>query len=53
LKLEFRIFVNHWLRIPCQVLRSGRKLISRLLAYNDWRPLFFRLAGQLCHPLRY
>jgi hypothetical protein len=52
LKLEFRTFVNHWLRIPCQVLRSGRKLILRLLAYNDWQPVFFRLAGQLRRPLR-
>ncbi len=52
LKLEFRTFVNHWPRIPCQVLRRGRKLILRLLAYNDWQPVFFRLAGQLCRPLR-
>ncbi|MBX9791788.1 MAG: hypothetical protein K2Y37_22930 [Pirellulales bacterium] len=52
LKLEFRTFVNHWLRIPCQVLRSGRKVILRLLAYHDWQPVFFRLAGQLRHPLR-
>ena len=52
LKLEFRTFVNGWLRIPCQVLHTGGKLVLRLLAYNQWQPLFFRLAEQLCRPLR-
>ena len=52
LKLEFRTFVNHWIRIPCQVLRTGRKLVLRLLAYNAWQEVFFRLARQLSRPLR-
>jgi hypothetical protein len=52
LKLEFRTFVNRWLRIPCQVLRTGRRLVLRLLAWNDWQHAFFRLADQLSHPLR-
>ena len=51
LKLEFRTFVNHWMRIPCQVLSTGRKLVLRLLAYNPWQEVFFRLAEQLS-PLR-
>lgn len=52
LKLEFRTFVNHWMRIPCQVLTTGRKLVLRLLAYNPWQEVFFRLAAQLSRPLR-
>jgi hypothetical protein len=52
LRMEFRTFVNSWLRIPCQVLRTGRQLVCRLLAYNDWQSAFFRLADQLCHPRR-
>jgi hypothetical protein len=51
LRLEFRTFVNNWLRIPCQVLYSGRKLVLRLLAYNEWQRAFFQLAEQLS-PLR-
>ena len=50
LKMEFRTFVNRWLRIPCQVLKTGRRLILRLLAWNDWQPVFFRLAGALTQP---
>ena len=52
LKLEFSTFVNHWLRIPCQVLRTGRRLVLRLLAWNNWQHVFFSLAEQLSPPLR-
>lgn len=52
LRMEFRTFVNNWLRIPCQVVKSGRRLICRLLAWNEWQDVFFRLAEQLCRPLR-
>jgi len=52
LRMEFRTFVNYWLRIPCQVLTTGRRLILRLLAWNDWQPVFFRLAADLASPLR-
>jgi hypothetical protein len=52
LKLEFRTFVNGWLRIPCQVLRTSGKLVLRVLAYNHWQPTFFRLTEQLRRPLR-
>ena len=52
LRMEFRTFVNYWLRIPCQVLKTGRRLVLRLLVWNDWQPVFFRLAADLGHPLR-
>jgi hypothetical protein len=52
LRMEFRTFVNYWLRIPCQVLRTGRRLVLRLLAWNNWQSVFFRLAADLSHPPR-
>ena len=52
LKIEFRTFVNAWMRVPCQIVKSGRKLIYRMLAWNEWQGVFFRLAEQLCRPLR-
>lgn len=52
LKMEFRTFVNTWMRIPCQVVKTGRRLICRLLAWNEWQDVFFRLAEQLSGPLR-
>ena len=52
LKLEFRTFVNHFLRIPAQIVKSGRQLIVRLLGWNVWQSVFFRLADSLRCPQR-
>jgi hypothetical protein len=52
LGMEFRTFVNYWMRLPCQVLKTGRRLVLRLLAWNNWQPVFSRLAADLAHPLR-
>ena len=37
LRMEFRTFLNHFMLVPAQVVRSGRRLVFRLLA---WRPQF-------------
>ena len=42
LKMEFKRFVNAFVRVPCQVLRSGRRLVYRLLAWNRWQAVFLR-----------
>jgi hypothetical protein len=52
LRMEFRTFVNAFLRIPCQIVKTGRKLVYRLLAWNPWQSVFFRLARQMSEPLR-
>ena len=52
LGLEFRTFMNYFLRIPAQVVKGGRRIIVRLLAYNTWQPIFFRLATRFTRPIR-
>lgn len=54
LTMEFRTFVNFLMRVPAQVVRTGRRLVIRLLAWNEWQPVFLRLAARLCRrePLR-
>jgi hypothetical protein len=52
LGLEFRTFVNYLLRIPAQVVKTGRQLFVRLLAYNTWLPVFFRLSEKFARPRR-
>ncbi len=32
LKMEFRTFVNTMMRVPCQVVRTGRRIDCRLMA---------------------
>jgi hypothetical protein len=41
-RMEFKTFVNHFIRIPCQVLQTGRRIVCRLLAWNPWLDVFFR-----------
>lgn len=47
LRLEFKTFVNAFVRLPCQIVRSGRRLVYRLLAWNPHLAIFFRLVNQL------
>lgn len=41
-RMEFKRFVTNLIRLPCQILRTGRRLIFRLLSYNPWQPALFR-----------
>jgi hypothetical protein len=36
LSMEFKKFLREVLLLPCQVVRSGRRLIYRLLSWNPW-----------------
>jgi hypothetical protein len=47
LGLEFRTFVNAFVRLPCQVIRTGGKLVYRLLGWNPHLSIFFRLVTAL------
>jgi DDE family transposase len=47
LRMEFKTFRNAMLKLPCQIVRTGRKLVYRLLAWNPWQHVFFRLVEQL------
>jgi hypothetical protein len=50
--MEFRTFVNSLMRVLAQILRTGRRLVFRLLAWNEWQPVFLKLAARLSQPLR-
>jgi hypothetical protein len=47
LTMEFRTFVNSLIRVPAQIVRTGRRLVIRILAWNEWQPVFLRLAARL------
>jgi len=52
LHMEFTTFRRAMMNVPAQILRSGGRLIYRLLAWNGWQHVFFRLLDQLRQPLR-
>jgi hypothetical protein len=47
LRIEFKTFVNALVAIPCQIVRQARCVIYRVLAYNPYQPIFFRLLDAL------
>ena len=51
LTMEFRTFVNNIMRVPAQIVRTGRRLVIRLLAWNEWQTVFLKLAALLRQPL--
>ena len=47
LGLEFKTFVQAFVRLPCQIVRTGRRLLFRLMSWNPYQPIFFRLVDVL------
>jgi hypothetical protein len=47
LRMEFKTFINAFMRLPCQIIRTSRRLIYRLLNWNPWNRMFFRIVDQL------
>jgi hypothetical protein len=47
LRMEFRSFVQRFILVPAQVIRTGRRLIYRLLGWRPELPIFFRLLDAL------
>jgi len=43
LRMEFKQFRQIFMELPCQIVKTGRRIVYRLLAWNPWLPVFFRL----------
>jgi len=41
-RMEFRRFIASVVAIPCQVLRSGRRIVHRFLGYTSWLEALLR-----------
>jgi len=52
LTMEFKKFQNAFLRLPCQIVRTGRRILFRLLSWNPWLEVFFRAVDALRTPRR-
>jgi hypothetical protein len=52
LRMEFRTFQQAFIAMPCQIIRAGRRIVYRLLAWNPWQRVFLRGVEALRLPLR-
>jgi hypothetical protein len=42
LRMEFKTFLHAFMLIPVQILRTSRRIVFRLLAWNPWQAVFLR-----------
>ena len=47
LRMEFATYREGFLRMPCQLVRTGGRLIFRFLSWNPWQGVFLRLVERL------
>ena len=52
LKMEFKRFRHAFIQVPCQIIKTGRKIVYRLLSWNRWLVVLFRGLRILRYPLR-
>ena len=52
LRMEFKAFLHAFILIPVHVVRTSRRLVFRLLAWNPWQAVFLRGFDHLRAPLR-
>jgi hypothetical protein len=52
LRMEFTTFRRAFMMIPAQIVKTGRRIVFKLLAWNRWMLAFFRLLDQLRVPIR-
>ena len=51
LRMEFKTFLNGLMRLPCQIVRGGRRIVYRLLSWNPWQEVLLRAVAALRRPL--
>jgi hypothetical protein len=49
LKMEFKKFLNVMMRLPCQIVQTGRRIMYRLLSWNPWVDVLLRAVDALRH----
>ena len=52
LRMEFKAFLHAFMLVPVQVVRTSRRLVFRLLAWNPWQAVFLRGFDHWREPLR-
>ena len=47
LAMEFKRFLHWIVRVPCQIVRTGRRIVYRFLSYTEWLRTFFDTFGRI------
>jgi len=47
LRIDFATYRSAFINILAQIVRTGRKIVYHLVAWNPWQEVFFRLVDRL------
>ena len=47
IRMDFSTFLTAFIMIPAQIVRTGRRIIYRLLSWNPWQSAFLRFVDHL------
>lgn len=51
LRMQFKTFLNAFVRIPAQLVRTGRQIVLRLMSWNRYQRIFLRAVESFENPL--
>ena len=52
IRMEFRRFLNTFIRLPCQIVMTGRRWVYRLLSWNQSLEVFLQAFDAISRPIR-
>jgi hypothetical protein len=52
LKMEFKRFAHSLIQLPCQIARTSRRIVYRLLSWNPWVEVLLRTSEAMRLPMR-
>ena len=52
MRMEFKQFCHYFIHLPCQIIQTGRRVVYRILGWNQYLPVLLRAFEGFCRPLR-
>ena len=52
MRMEFKRFCHYFIHLPCQIIQTGRRVVYRLLGWNQYLPIVLRAFESFRRPLR-
>jgi Transposase DDE domain group 1 len=52
MRMEFKKFCHYFIHLPCQIIQTGRRVVYRILGWNQYLPVLLRAFESFCRPLR-
>lgn len=52
MRMEFKSFCHYFVHLPCRIIQTGRRVVYRILGWNQYLPVLFRAFESFRRPLR-